>query len=65
MSHFNFFVYTKLPKNIKTEYSPKPIPLRNKDWDAWIDEKEEWGTGHGLTEDEAIEDLLEKLDTEL
>ncbi len=49
--------------NIKTEYWPKPIPIRNYDWEAWdADLNEDSPIGHGLTEDEAIINLLEKLD---
>lgn len=52
--------------NIITEYWPKPIPIRNYDWQAWVDGREESGqVGQGATEDAAVEDLLEQIDEEL
>ncbi len=48
---------------IITEYCPKPIPNRNYDWDAWDSDLDENSPiGHGITEDESIINLLEKLD---
>lgn len=44
---------------IKTDYWQKPIPIRTCDWSAWFDGNEELGSGHGLTEEEAVADLLE------
>jgi hypothetical protein len=43
---------------IHTNYDPKPIPLRQFDWDAWYDDGE-GQCGHGRTEQEAIDDLLD------
>ena len=49
---------------IKTEYWPKPIPLRQFDWTA-VDAETYDGPGcpigTGQTEQEAIDDLLEQL----
>lgn len=51
---------------IITEHWPKPIPTRKYDYEAWVDGKEETGpVGYGLTEDAAVEDLLEQIDEEL
>lgn len=45
---------------VKTEFTFPPIPVRDHDWHAWIDGLEEDGFyGHGCTEKEAIEDLIE------
>lgn len=50
--------------NIKTHYDPPPIPTRDCDWSA-IDDNTYDGPGcpigWGSTEQEAIDDLLEKL----
>jgi hypothetical protein len=50
---------------IETEYRPKPIPFRGFDWIA-IDAGSFDGPGspygHGATEQEAIDELLEQLD---
>jgi len=49
---------------IKTDYWLKPIPMRNFDWTAVDDDRYD-GTGPvgcGRTRDEAIEDLLEKIE---
>lgn len=55
---------------IRTDYWKKPVPFRNFDWDA-IDADTYDGApdagprsqviGYGATEQEAIDDLLEKL----
>lgn len=48
---------------IKTIYDPPPIPLRQFDWCAYDDETYDGPgspIGHGLTEQLAIEDLLER-----
>lgn len=42
---------------IKTEHNPKPIPIRNYDWDAWDDDNKD-KVAHGKTEQEAIDNLL-------
>ena len=46
-----------------TEYDPPPIPTRQFDWSAIDDDTYEPGCpiGWGATEQEAIDDLLEKL----
>ena len=43
---------------ILTRYDPKPIPLRDFDWEAWRDGGDEREVGHGRSEAEAIADLL-------
>ena len=60
--------------NIKTDYWKKPIPSRNCDWQAidddtydaeYLGEEDGWRggpIGYGATEQEAIDDLKEKLD---
>jgi hypothetical protein len=50
--------------NIKTENVRPPIPTRALDWQAWDDDTYEPGCplGEGATEEEAIADLLEKLE---
>lgn len=56
--------------NIKTEYDPKPIPLRAFDWTAYDEETydgaEDSSTrgqvGYGATREEAVTDLMEKID---
>jgi hypothetical protein len=47
---------------IKTHHSHPPIPVRNFDWDA-VEDNYEPGRpiGRGVTEQEAIDDLLEQL----
>jgi hypothetical protein len=48
---------------IRTEHVNPPIPIRTKDWSAWIDGREEDGPfGYGRTEQEAIADLQELLE---
>lgn len=51
----------KLTLGIRTDYWPKPIPLRCFDWTAV---SEDWDkgmpVGHGATEQEAIAHLLEQ-----
>jgi hypothetical protein len=48
---------------IITTYECKPIPVRNFDWVAYEDGKEEDGIyGYGATEVEAIEELKELLE---
>ena len=48
---------------IITKYDPPPIPIRQFDWSAIDDDTYEPGCpiGWGATEQEAINDLLEKL----
>jgi len=48
--------------NILTKYSPPPIKSRVFDWSAWLDGDEDRSTGFGKTEEEAIEDLKERLE---
>lgn len=53
---------------IRTHYDPKPIPDRQYDWTA-IDESTYDGSpgqpvGYGSTEEEAIQDLKEKMEDE-
>ncbi len=48
--------------NIKVEYDPKPIPLRQYDWEAWDNDDENTPIGYGLTAKEAVEDLLQKIE---
>lgn len=46
---------------IITTFVNPPIPIKNFDWNATFHDYEEGDfIGHGSTEDEAIEDLLEK-----
>lgn len=48
-------------KKIKTSFDYPPIPWRNFDWCAYFDGEEEEGRyGYGATENEAIDDLLER-----
>ena len=48
---------------IRTEYWPKPIPPRQFDWSAVTDSYEPGcPIGYGLTEQEAIADLLAQLE---
>jgi hypothetical protein len=50
-------------RTIVTKYDPPPIPDRNCDWIAWIDETLYDGSmvGRGRTEIDAIRDLLEQM----
>lgn len=41
---------------IRVGYPDPPIP-----WCAWVDGQEEWGSGHGATETEALRDLWNRL----
>lgn len=50
--------------DIRTSFSPKPIPLRKFDWEA-VDHDtldEDSLVGHGATRDEAIADLKEQME---
>ena len=48
---------------IKTSYLYPPIPLRDHDWCAYLDGREEDGPyGWGATEQAAIDDLLQELE---
>lgn len=51
----------KLSMRIRTEYDPKPIPMRQFDWTA-VDDNYEPGCpiGYGRTEAEAVADLKEQ-----
>ena len=44
---------------IRTAHDYPPIPYRNLDWSAWYDGHEEGDYGHGATEAEAIQDLID------
>jgi hypothetical protein len=58
---------------VKTSFDYPPIPVRHMDWSAWDDdtydasyegEEDGWKSspiGHGATEQEAIDDLLEQI----
>lgn len=47
---------------IKTNYDPKPIPIRQFDWSAVTDDYEPGQPiGFGRTEAEAVKDLQEQL----
>lgn len=47
---------------IITQFDPPPIPIKNSDWVATTDSYEpEDPIGRGATEQEAIDDLLDKL----
>lgn len=53
---------TEIPK-IVTEYWAKPIPTEQYDWSAVTDNYEPGHPiGYGKTEQEAVHDLLEKLE---
>lgn len=53
------------PRKIITSYVCPPIPVRNFDWCAYEDGREEEGNyGWGTTEAEAIADLKWQLDEE-
>lgn len=47
---------------IITRYSPAPIPIRHYDWSAFREDSEDEDciVGYGETEQEAIQDLLDK-----
>jgi hypothetical protein len=50
---------------IKTDYDPKPIPIRSFDWSAWddtTDDDENRVRGWGASEIDAIRDLLEDIE---
>ena len=42
---------------IITQHICPPIPIRCCDWVAWYDGREDWITGSGETEEEAVRDL--------
>jgi hypothetical protein len=42
--------------NIITQNICPPIPIRCYDWVAWYDGREDWITGSGETEEEAVEE---------
>lgn len=47
---------------IRTEYDPKPLPVREYDWQAVNDDYEPGDTiGFGASQEEAVADLLEKI----
>ena len=50
--------------NIQTDYDPKPIPIRRFDWEACDSDALDYDsvTGFGATKEEAIADLMERLD---
>jgi hypothetical protein len=48
--------------NIQTSFVYPPIPVRDFDWQAYVEGYEPGDAlGHGATEEEAITDLLEKV----
>jgi hypothetical protein len=47
-------------QEVRTEFWAKPIPPRQFDWTAWFDGQEEYLTGYGRTEQEAIDDLRDQ-----
>lgn len=50
---------------IATTYDPKPIPDRRYDWSATHDDYEPGDpVGHGATEIEAIDDLMQQLNAD-
>jgi hypothetical protein len=68
------------PEHIKTNFDYPPIPIRKLDWsaidsntyDASYEGEDESGSvwkcspsGHGATEEEAVNDLIEKLEEKL
>ena len=58
-------VLTKQQKiNIQAYYDPKPIPIRRFDWEAVDYDTLDYDsvTGFGATKEEAIADLMERLD---
>lgn len=51
--------------NIRTSYDPKPIPDRRHDWSAWDDDTcsgDACDFGWGANEQDAVSDLLEKIE---
>lgn len=50
-----------MPRKIITKYDPPPIPFRECDWSA-VFEDYDLGSpiGHGPTEQDAIEDLMQE-----
>jgi hypothetical protein len=44
-------------KGVQRRYYPKPISMRDFDWEAWIDP--EMRVGYGKTEVEAINNLFD------
>lgn len=50
--------------NIQTYYDPKPIPIRRFDWEAVNYDTLDYDsvTGFGATKEEAVADLMERLD---
>lgn len=49
-------------RTIATVNDNPPIPTRGFDWCAWIDGREEWQSARGASEQEAIENLIEKIE---
>ena len=49
---------------VKTNFDPKPIPLRQFDWAAWDDDTLDYDSvmGWGANEEAAIADLQEKME---
>jgi len=48
--------------NVITDYVHPPIPVRQYDWQAWVDGDEEGPKGWGVTEQEAINNLKRELE---
>ena len=50
-----------MENKILTRYDKKPIPIRNYDWEAYRENYDEGSPiGYGVTEQKAINDLIEK-----
>ena len=49
---------------IKTVFDYPPIPVRTMDWCAYYDGEEHGPTGHGRTEAQAVQDLLDNTEEE-
>ena len=50
-------------EQIKTSYVFPPIPMRQFDWCAYMDGREEAGPyGWGRTEEEAVKDLTQEIE---
>lgn len=47
--------------DLRVKYDPPPVPTSAFDWCAWIDGREESGSGYGPTRQAAIEQLMEVL----
>jgi hypothetical protein len=52
----------ELEAQFQTANDRPPVPTSACDWSAWINGREEWKTGRGSTEAEAIRDLLSQIE---